>query len=716
MNFRIAFIILPIFALVLMTSECRASSEASVLFEKAKFTMVTKGDLDGAIKLFSEIIEQHPGDREYAARSQLYIGLCYEKQGKEQARRAYQQVIREYSDQREVAAEAQARLAALDRPVSAPEPKGMVVKKVWTGTDVDLLGAPSPDGRYLSYVDQNTGDLAIYELATGKKRRLTNKGSWDESNEFAEFSRWSPDSKQIVYDWYNEKHVIELRIIRLDGSKPRILYRNEEVEWARTYDWSPDGRQIMAVFEKKDSTFQIVSVSAADRYSRVIKVLGQFYSGNIWWNYWPRNMSLSPDGRYIVYDFPQKEGTLNHDIFLLAADGSREVPLVEHPAHDFVLGWAPDGKRILFASDRNFTLSFWIIQVAEGKPQGSPKLVKPSMGPITPLGFTRKGSFYYGISQARNDIYIAELDPETGEILAPPKMAITRFEGNNFTPSYSPDGKYLAYISRRGVQILYRMRQDGNVLCVRSLETGKDREIFPEGLKSFGYPCWSPDNRSIFVANWEDHNDSTGIYRIDAQTGEVTRVVISEEGGLQGHECSGDGKAIFLVRMDRTKDLYRIVARDLETGIETEIYRASERFSMSRSPDGNRLSLISRSEAGRILKVLPATGGEPRELYKWKQGENVQPFHTWSADGRYILFTKRSIEKPEEEWKYSLWRIPVDGGNPQKLGSNKSIFSSFSIHPDGRHIAFFSLHSLTGGAVLYKEHEVWVMENFLPTE
>ncbi|MCJ7580368.1 MAG: hypothetical protein MUP98_07520, partial [Candidatus Aminicenantes bacterium] len=52
----------------------QSSQDHKVLFEKAKFTMETRGDLQEAIKLFSEILEKFPDEREYAAQSQLYIG------------------------------------------------------------------------------------------------------------------------------------------------------------------------------------------------------------------------------------------------------------------------------------------------------------------------------------------------------------------------------------------------------------------------------------------------------------------------------------------------------------------------------------------------------------------------------------------------------------------------------------------------------------------
>ena len=46
------------------------------------------------------------------------------------------------------------------------------------GTDPAAIptGSVSPDGRYLSFTDSTTGDLAVHDLETGENRRLTNKG------------------------------------------------------------------------------------------------------------------------------------------------------------------------------------------------------------------------------------------------------------------------------------------------------------------------------------------------------------------------------------------------------------------------------------------------------------------------------------------------------------------------------------------------------------
>jgi len=687
MNHKKQFILVAFIVVLLTAFGFQDSPEYKILFEKAKFTMETKGDMNGAIKIFSDIIKKYPKEREYAAKSQLYIGLCYEKLGVKEAQKAYQKVVNSYPEQTEAVKLANEKLSLLLRAVTVTgkENKEFIIRKVKEGTDVGFEGSVSPDGRYLSYVDWDTGDLAIYEIATGNKRRLTNKGSWDESGEFAYYSRWSPDGKQVVYDWYTAESLMELRIVGLDGSKPRILYSNKQVTWTQTYGWSPDGKQILACLFKDNEQNQIVLVSTADGSVRVLKTIGQDR---------PEYMNFSPDGHYIVYDFQQKEDSQVRDISILSTDGSSEIPLIEHPANDKVLGWAPDGKNILFASDRRNSTDAWVIQFSDGKVQGIPILVKANIGQVNPMGFTRKGSFYYDLSEFTWAIYFAELDPESGKILAPPKKLSTRFEGSLTQPEYSPDGKYIAYISNE------------SDISIQSLETGKMQEFPFRLLRNINTPRWSPDGRSILVGGWGRGNGVSGVYRIDTQSGIFTLLFPSAGHFSWTHEWSSDGKAIFLGRCSEKQTLSQIMLRDIESGTEKELYRESADKIMdcrlSCSPDGKWLAFFIRGN-DKVLRIMPAAGGEPRELYRFKGKDNLVGIR-WTTDGKYILFE----QKQTEEKKYSWWRIPMEGGEPQKLELEWNSIFYTSFHPDGRHIAFSSYDSKGENSGNY------VMENFLP--
>ena len=565
--------------------------------------------------------------------------------------------------------------------------KHITLRQVWSGTKVDLLGGTSPDGRYLSYVDWETGDLAIYEIATGNKRRLTDKGTWNESDEFAMFSRWSPDGKQIVYDWYT-KNNSHLRVVGIDGSKPRILYRNDEVKWIETYDWSPDGKHILAWFERNDGTTQIVLVSVADGSVRILK------THNL---KWIRNMCFSPDSRYIVYSYRQKEDSLNLDISVMPVDGSHEIPLIQHPAHDFVLGWAPDGKNILFASDRTGTLGAWLIAVEDGKPQGESELIKPDIGRLGSLGFTKDGSFYYGISRGSDDVYIATLDQQTGKILTPQKKVIERHEGSNVAAAYSPDGKYLAYIYQLGFVAHNRSRQ--NILCIRSLETGKERE-FPVNLNFItrsSSPRWSPNGRSVIVTG-SDNKDYVA-YEIDIKSGEVNTLV-------QSHSCewARDGKAVVYMRPDAEAKKMHILLRDLETGTEEEIYKSTGKdyspYNMRISPDGQWLAV--RCIRPTSIKILPVSGGEPQTLPNFEKLASGHKSIAWTPDSNFIIFPG-----DVKEGRHPLYRISRESGKAEKLGLLMNRYYGLDVHPNGQRI-------LVSGSESASESEVWVMENFLP--
>ena len=582
---------------------------------------------------------------------------------------------------------------------AAEPPDGVINREVWTLPDMgNVEGSPSPDGKFLSFTDWETGDLAIHDLETGTNRRLTNKGPWDKSKAFALFSRWSPDGKQIAYDWYDGVHKgMDLHVIALEGGTPRVLvdYKNEE--WMQTYDWSPDGRQVLIFVEKKDGTCQIVLVSAADGTTRIVKT----FKGH---RRFPQTMRFSRDGKYIAYDQLQAENAAEYDIFLISADGGQEIPLVRHPADDRLLGWPPDGKGILFASDRTGSLDMWFLPVSGGNAQAAPELIKEGVEKIVPLGFTQSGSFYYAQGQWALDVYVAKMDPESGNILASPEIAIKRFEGRNSWPAYSADGKYLAYVTSRSRTFQSAIKP--NIICIRSLETGKDRE-FTTKFKRLAGTKWSPDGRYLYLAAWDDQG--MGIYQFNTQDGEATMMVRAElPASLNFHAVSPDGNFLLYERQDKPKEPFRILSRNLKTGEEKLLYAGESRVTYSISPDGRWLALINMDKK-KVLQVMPTGGGEPKVLMRFEEERGYMGFIEWSADGKSILFLRLQPAKDKRQpEQFALWQIPTEGGKPQELNLVMSYFESLSVHPDGQHLAFDSF------GVTRKSPSVWAMENFLP--
>jgi Tol biopolymer transport system component len=687
------FVFIVFILILAFASSASIQQSAEQLYQSGIYKEEVEGELERAIEIYQTIVKQFPGNREFAAKAQLHIGLCYEKLGLKEALKAFQKVVDNYPEQAEAVNVAKEKLSLILKAQAMVEKgdKEFKIKQVWAGPDVDFNGEISPNGKYLSYVDWSTGDLAVLEIETGKKRRLTDKGPWTKSSEFALFSVWSPDSMQVAYNWFTD-NTTDLRIVGLDGSKHRILFQDESIVYIHPGDWSPDGKHILTYFSRKDQTDHIGLISIEDGSLRVMKSLGRLY---------PLKMNFSPDGRYIVYDLLPQEEAAQFDVFLLSVDGGYEASLIQHPADDLLVGWAPDGKNILFISDRSGNFDLLAVRVAEGKLMGEPELIKKDTGRLWPMGFTNESSFFYGVDTSTEDIYIATLDLEKGKLTAPPTKASQRFMGSNFSPDWSPDGKYLAFVSKR---LPGPDRIGSRVLCILSLETGKERELSLQ-LKSFGRLCWSPDGRSILFSG-TDTKDRTGLYTVNPQTGEITIIWHREpETAIVGLEWAPDGKEIFYAYIDWPKKISYILRYELATRQQKEIYRQNvptiiRIFALS--PDGKQLAF----EESNCLRVIAADGGEARDLLKVQPQEGLSSI-AWTIDGKEVIFSKALSPANLQEQTCELWRIPAEGGEPQKLGLAMERIDNLRVHPDGKRIAFV--------AGQYRA-EVWVMENFLPEE
>ena len=149
---------------------------AADLYQSAVQLEEVKGDMEKAIAAYRSIVERFANDRTTAGKAQLRLGFCYERLGKPEARSAFEAVIRNYSDQPDLVSQARARIASSSDRSGDRGDTAMTTRQVWTGSEVDLEGKPSADGRYLTYVDwtsTRTGNVAIRDLATGQNRRLT---------------------------------------------------------------------------------------------------------------------------------------------------------------------------------------------------------------------------------------------------------------------------------------------------------------------------------------------------------------------------------------------------------------------------------------------------------------------------------------------------------------------------------------------------------------
>ena len=232
------------------------------LFQQALGKERVHGDLEEAIQLYKRIVETHANQRGLAAKALLQMGRCYEKLGKQQARKIYQQVLEEYSDQPKVLVLARAGLSRLTVEPTPPTPTMTVRELMRSGEQRqgevsdptnDRLFDIGSDGQIFVYTDWRTGDLAMKNMATGEVRSFYGT-DWD-SKEFFEDPVLSPDDKKVAFVRYANRAGVTTRIEvdSVEGGNRETLYDSKDNGNMLTCDWSPDGKNIL------------ISIQAADR-------------------------------------------------------------------------------------------------------------------------------------------------------------------------------------------------------------------------------------------------------------------------------------------------------------------------------------------------------------------------------------------------------------------------------------------------------------------
>ena len=646
----------------ILTAAVLAQGGGEVALRTAIETETVKGDIKNALRQYSDIAAKYArSDRATAASALMHLAECREKMGDPEARRIYERVIREYADQKDAVAEAKVRLGATGTRGGA-----LITRQIWMGPNVDVYGSVSPDGRLITFYDKQSGDLAVHDVLTGEDRRLTHKGPQPQPEEYGQASAFSPDGKQVAYAWLNKEGRYDLRVIGVSpANSPRILCDNAEIDWIVPYDWSHDGKWIAVEVQRPDRTAQIGLVSATDGSLRILRSIDWRGSSRL---------AFSPDGGYLAFDLPAGEGSGQRDVFVLAIDGSSQAPAVTGSGEALVVGWSPDGKALIFASDRTGKTAVYAMPIEKGKRSGEDKLLNSDIGQSEVMGLLRNGTLYYGIRIGSRGFYTASVDFQSGRLLTAATSAAQKYLGTNYEPAWSPDGSYLSYQSYGG-------QRRGVHLVIRSLDSGQTRELWPN-LSQFNFARWSSDGKSLLVSA-ADLKGRAGIYRIDAQTGNTELVLASPPGQLIIYPSpSPDGKKIYYLRGKEGRFAPKpLIEYDIASATERELMpsRCTGNLSVSFSGALIACSTIDPATKEPAIWIVPTNGSTPRELLRLHAEDALGvTFTAWTRDDLSIVFPKGG----------EVWIAALAGGSPRKMEIDRGPVLDLRVHPNGRQIAF----------------------------
>jgi tricorn protease len=337
--------------------------------------------------------------------------------------------------------------------------------------------------------------------------------------------------------------------------------------------------------------------------------------------------AYSPDGSQLA--FSRLMGG-NWDVFVMPAAGGEARRLTFHPANDFVVGWSPDGTRVLFYSNRTPDVRLYTISAA-----GAP------MPTELPLPHGLFGSF-------------------------------------------SPDGARIAYAPMANNPGDWRFYRGGTkgLVWLTSLRDGAVERL-PVGDYNDYFPMWI-GNKIYFVS---DRDFTSNLYVYDLPTKRTQAITSFKQYGIRWAAAGGD--AVALVRDGRLylHDLKSGETRVVAVSAAPDTSELKQRTaniarnveSVLLSADGERVIIGARGEA----LVFDPAKSEARNL-TGTQGV-AERYPALSPDGKRIAYFS------DESGEYQLHVRAADGAGAAKkiaVEAKPSFYRELTWSPDSRHVAF----------------------------
>jgi len=440
-----------------------------------------------------------------------------------------------------------------------------------------------------------------------------------------------------------------------------------------------------------------------------------------------RNGWLSPDGTRLALNDYNTNALWLRDVM-----SGKEVCLIPPPEPMTDCFWSPDSKLIACYTHSG---DIKIVPAAGGRPKTliplDSEMQKAGRYPW-PTGWTadsQKLIFQVSTKITRESLYAIPVQGGTWEEIykfPDPKKAGER--GESLT--LSPDGRFLAFQSTRGGnQDIYLMPARGGESVRITDDPASDR-----------YPVWSYDGQWLAFDSDRTGSWETWVIRITPDGKAGSAPVQATRGGGSGI-WTRDGKIaystetgqthVYIANSDGSQEIQLTKQKNWNVGPrwspdgKTIAYAASygaqagrsaiwtvpanggdEKFltvglSFAWSPDGREIAYGSeRQRVGEtaphraIISIIPANGGEPRELMNYS-GELIGL--DWSPDGRQLAFSYSRVRDGKNpipgsrEKERDIYLISVTGGEPKRLTwsdkeAHEFMFPCWS--PDGKRIAY----------------------------
>jgi dipeptidyl aminopeptidase/acylaminoacyl peptidase len=355
---------------------------------------------------------------------------------------------------------------------------------------------------------------------------------------------------------------------------------------------------------------------------------------------------ISPDGEWVAYTVttPHREQDEEvSDLWMANWEGDVSLQLTRTPQSEHHPRWSPDGKQLAFLSDRanpDEGDQVWLLdmrggeaqqitKVAEGvsdfawSPDGKRMVLiaevathktpddKPRPIVVDRLYFKEDVTGYLGDS--RYHLFLLDLGNSSVEPL-------TQGDHDEVQPSWSPDGRQIAFVSKRGED---RDRHENwDVYTIEAIPGATPQQVTrnpgsdgdADGGWGSGPPAWSPDGEQVAYLHGGAQEDVwyglLQVGTIGLEGGDETLPTEALDRNTLSPRWSRDGRSLyFLLEDDRSVQLAQVSLQDGKVSRLTEPRQVVHEFDAS--PAGRIVTVMSRSD-------------KPAEVWKLERGKLEQ--------------------------------------------------------------------------------------------
>jgi WD40 repeat protein len=653
-------------------------SDAERQYREAQRMQQIDGDLPGAIKMYQNIVAKTT-DRAVKAKALWQLAAASETLG-QKAEDYYQQIVRDFPEQ-PAARDANAKLAALH---STNRPGTYSKRKLEFGKGVENVVAT--DGEQVIYWDSAQIHLFIGDVA-GKSRRQIFQTRPEINHGEVPHVITSRDLKWLFLGYAKARQgEVGFGLVKSDGTGLRDFIINENgVRLPNNQpdyvSWSWDNRYLLLCKVRQDGAAHLLKVSVADGS---VEDLSGNESPSI------GKAEFSPDGKFIAY----ATGTIFSpgEVRLISSAGGPAQTLAEKAV---LLDWTPDGRYVLLGETpanrpliSNSGLKVSALAIENGRASGQTVPIDSSLAGNSPV--TRvNGSLIYSATTSSGQLMASSLD-ERDRLKPWEPLKVYDVLGGGY-PDWSLDNKQIVYVSGR------------DSVRVLNMTTSVDREIYHGTDDGLIVQCiWARSSLTVLCGRVLTRQD-TDIISISPETLHA-ETVVSLPGPriLQG--SSADDRTLFTFGESRG----RVGSFAWERGKEDETTNIPP--APWKSNDGHWIySLFGTVEQRleiRIRHVDPDSEYHSLVVTKTEQRRTpgiVSFAIRFTPDSRWVVYHDKDPDS-----KDGLYRVSVQGGEPERLGSYPSseYMGFLAISPNGRRF-------LTSFPGLSKE-EFWVLDNVSP--